>query len=112
MVFGEQSFKIDLWDYGTASNHAPNIFFRDAEAAIVFVDLSSPEEQLSDIYTKAYEWRSAMDTRYTEVNGSEKPLKWMICLHKSDAIQSKEHRKVISSKLNKIMKVNPKFDQI
>ena len=51
MVFGDQSFKIDLWDYGTASNHAPNIFFRDAEAAIVFVDLSSPEEQLSDIYT-------------------------------------------------------------
>jgi hypothetical protein len=51
MVFGEQSFKIDLWDYGVSSNHAPNIFFRDAEAAIVFVDLSLPEEQLNDVYT-------------------------------------------------------------
>ena len=70
------------------------------------------EDQLTEVYTKAYEWRTAMNERYTEVNGNEKPLKWMLCLHKSDAIQSKEHRKVISSKLNKVMKVNPKFDTI
>ena len=53
-----------------------------------------------------------MNSRYTEVNGSEKPLKWMLCLHKSDAILSKEHRKIISSKLNKVMKLHPKFDTV
>ena len=116
ITYDGDRFKIDLWDYGQASNIVPyinvipNIFVREATAAIVVVDLSVPEEKLKVVYTKAYEWREIINKKHSDVNGPDKTLKWMLCLHKSDAILTKEHRKVISSILNKVMKVYPKFD--
>ena len=44
IVYDGARFNIDLWDYGKANNVVPNIFVRDASAAIVFVDLSVAED--------------------------------------------------------------------